>query len=47
MKLAISPGFADTVMQSALSVAVKNTVMKPAGFFMYQTMHKLQDWLNG
>lgn len=47
MKLAIFTGFADTVMQSVLSVPVKNTVIEPAGFFMYQTIHKLQDWLNG
>ena len=38
--------FADTVMWNVLSVTVENTVIKTAGFFMYQIIHKLQDWLN-
>lgn len=46
MKLAIFIGFADAVMWNALSVTVKNAVIKTAGFFISQTIHKLQDWLN-
>lgn len=43
MKLVILMGFANTVMWNALSVTVKNTVIKTAGFFIYQPIHKLQD----
>ena len=43
MEMAVFIGFADTVMWNALSVPVKKTLIKSAGFVMYQTMQKLQD----
>lgn len=43
MKLVIFMGFADTVTWNALSVTVKNTVIKTAGFFIHQTIHNLLD----
>lgn len=43
MKLAIFMGFADTVMWNALSVTVKNKIIKTAGFFIHQTIQNLQD----
>lgn len=47
MKLALFIGFADTVMQNALSIPLRNEVIRTAGLFICQTVHKLQDWLNG
>lgn len=43
MKVAVFIGFADARTWNALSVTAKNKVSKTAGFFIYQTIHKLQN----